>query len=114
MDIKNIIIGKTYNYFDDGKIRESRKMKVVITEIIPFKEIDDETLSIWEADVKQCNWLYATETDYFIKADLLITVDKTEQIVFVRTVDNDWFSLGLWGGRLDMDNKLTEWLEKDK
>ena len=30
----NIEIGKTYNYFDDGKIRESRKCPVLITKII--------------------------------------------------------------------------------
>ena len=38
------VLGQTYNYFDDGKIKPSRRMEVVITEIIPFSEIDEETL----------------------------------------------------------------------
>ena len=31
------VLGQTYNYFDDGKIKPSRRMEVVITEIIPFE-----------------------------------------------------------------------------
>ena len=42
------VLGQTYNYFDDGKIRPSRRMEVVITEIIPFSEIDLETLNYWQ------------------------------------------------------------------
>ena len=35
-------IGKTYNCFDDGKIRESRMYQVTIDEIIPFEKADND------------------------------------------------------------------------
>ena len=103
------VLGQTYNYFDDGKIRESRRMAVVITEIIPFSEIDEETLNDWKEEVEECDWLYAKETDYFVKADLKVSDDKVEKIIFVRTINNNdgWFSLGWWGGRLDIDGSLN-------
>ena len=40
------VLGQTYNYFDDGKIKPSRRMEVVITEIIPFNEIDKEKIML--------------------------------------------------------------------
>ncbi len=108
-------IGQTYTYFDDGKIRLARRMEVVITEIIPFNEIDSETMELWNEEVEECDWLYAKKTDCFVKADLKITEDKTEKIVFVRTRDNlhGWFSLGWWGGILDIDGSLNALLCKD-
>lgn len=107
-------INKTYDYFDDGKIRESRRLPVTITNVIPFNEIDKETLNDWEEDVEKCSWLYSKETDYFIKGDLKITEDEIEKVVFVRTINNSngWFSLGWWGGRLDIDGTLNDWLEE--
>ena len=33
------VIGKTYNYFDDGKIKESRRSQVVVMDVIPFGEL---------------------------------------------------------------------------
>lgn len=38
------IENRTYNYFDDGKIRESRLYEAWITDIIPFKRynVNDE------------------------------------------------------------------------
>lgn len=109
-------IGGKYYYFDDGKIKITRRMEVIITEITPFNEIDSETLKLWMEEVEYSNdWLYAKETDYFVKANLKISDDKIENIVFVRTINNGgWFSLGWWGGRLDIDcslnNKLNQWL----
>lgn len=103
------ICGNTYHYFDDGKIRESRRMEVVITEIIPFSEIDAETLNDWKQEVEDFHWLYAKETDFFIKADLKVSNNKIEKVVFVRTINNNdgWFSIGWWGGRLDVDGSLN-------
>jgi len=96
-------INKVYNYFDDGKIRESRKESALITEIVPFDKIDNETLKLWEEEVGECYWLYSEETDFFIKA----TLQNTEDVIFVRTIRNGWFSLGFWGGVLDVDGSLT-------
>lgn len=92
------IIGRTYSYFDDGKINHSRRMNVTITDIIPREDIDIDILNEYLSEVELCDWLYSKETDYFIKGDLEITNNKIEKIVFVRTIDNNWFSLGDWGG----------------
>ena len=103
-------INKTYNYFDDGKIWESRRLPVVIREIIPFEKIDSKTLSIWKDEVENCDWLYAKSTDFFIKGMLELSDDSKVEIIFVRTIDNrdGWFSLGWWAGRLDVDGSLEE------
>lgn len=52
-------IGKTYKYFDDGKVRDSRMFEVTITQLIPFSDIDEETLSAWKLEVKERSWLYS-------------------------------------------------------
>lgn len=101
-------IGKVYNYFDDGKIKETRKMECIITEIIPFDKIDSENLELWKEEINECDWLYKKETDYFIKADLKITDNEIEKIVFVRMLQDNWFSLGWWSGQLDVDGSLTQ------
>jgi hypothetical protein len=100
-------IGKTYNCFDDGKISESRRYEVTIMEIIPFKEIDKDTLEQWNEEVKTCDWLYDVKTDYFIKA-----WNGADIETFVRTKDKGWFSMGfMCSGRLDIDGSLTERLK---
>jgi len=90
------VVDVEYDFFDDGKIRESRKGSVIITEVIPFKEIDAVTKKLWDSEVESCYWLYAPFTDYFVKG----IIDGDKKAVFVRTKDNGWFSLGCWGGRL--------------
>lgn len=99
-------IGKIYNCFDDGKINKSRLYTVEISEIIPFDKIDKETLKKWKQQVNQCYWLYAKETDYFIK-----TINGEDgDAVFVRTKNIGWFSIGdfMNSGRLDVDGSLTQ------
>ena len=98
-------INKTYSYFDDGKIRYSRMDKVLITEVIPFDKIDKETLSIWQKESIRCDWLYRGNTDFFIKGHLK---EENHETIFVRDIDNNWFSMGWFGGTLDVDNSLTE------
>ena len=58
-------------------------------------------------EVQAYEWLYATATDYFIKAES----DFDENLLyFVRTLDGGWFSIdfpGYWmGARLDIDGSL--------
>lgn len=114
-DKDSIIIGKTYTYFDDGKIKESRKMDVIIHSIVPFlEETNLDLLESWNFEMNDCHWLYKNETDYFIKGTLKINEDKFEEIVFVRTIDDGWFSLGYWAGRLDYDGSLTKCLKNGK
>ena len=101
-------IGKTYNCFDDGKISESRRYEVTITEIIPFNEVNEELLSIWEEEGKPRYWMFE-ETDFFIK--FKSTENKEYPYGFLaRTKDGGWFGLGnFWNsGRLDIDGTLTQ------
>ena len=102
-------VGKEYHAFDDGKIKPSRLELVKIVEVIPFKECqDNELISNWTVEVTDCYWLYAQETDYFIKAEW-----DDETSYFVRTVDGGWFSLGWWGSRLDVDGSLYEKMKEN-
>ena len=99
-------VNKTYNCFDDGKITNSRLYTVDVKEVIPFNKIDDDTHKNWLEEVNSCYWLYAKETDYFIKTDN----GEDGEAVFVRTKGGGWFSIGgfMNSGRLDVDGKLTE------
>jgi len=96
-------LNKEYDYFDDGKIRQNRHHRVKITAVIRYEDIDDNTKSNWKDEVLCCDWLYNTDTDYFIKGTI---EDVNENLVFVRTIDGGWFSLGWWSGRLDVDGSL--------
>lgn len=113
MKILDVELNKTYDYFDDGKIKKSRIIPVTITEIIPFDNIDNGILSLWQEEVKECDWLYAKGTDYFIKGSLHLDNGKNEDVYFVRTINRDdgWFSIGFWGGRLDVDGSLANLLK---
>lgn len=110
-------VGKEYHIFDDGKIKPSRHGITTVVELIPFEECKDtELLDAWKCDVFDCNWLYAPETDYFVKTEFDDGVSY-----FVRTTDGGWFSLGypdIWGGtRLDITgslyDKMIEWFGED-
>jgi hypothetical protein len=103
-------VNKKYYYYDDGKISLDRQGEVIITEIVEFNKIDSEILGYWKREVKCCHWLYASKTDYFVKGKYTNT---DEELIFVRTKNNGWFSLGFWAGRLDIDGSMTEKLNKD-
>lgn len=110
----NIEIGKTYNHFDDGKIRESRRSPVTITEIIPFDQVDEETFNRWREEVQKFDWLFAKETDFFIKGLLEEVKNNPVEITYVRTLQQKWFSLSIdgWsGGILDVDGSLSKELK---
>ena len=101
-------LGKTYTSFDDGKINSSRAFGVIIQKIIPFKDITKEVLGIWQEEVDTCTWLYAKQTDFFIEGELSIGEGDTTQVFYVRTHEGEWFSLGYWAGKLDVDGNLEE------
>lgn len=99
-------INKTYNCFDDGKIYEGRLYTVDVKEVIPFNDIDEQTLKEWNFVVKQSYWLFSTETDYFVKTEN----GEDGNATFVRTIDGGWFSIGNFfnSGRLDVDGSLSK------
>ena len=97
-------IGQTYNYFDDGKIKQSRLYTVKITKIVPFEEIDKDTLDSWKEDVQEFDFLYNKENDYFVFGKFT----NNREVVFVRDINNEWFSIGWEAGLLDVEWKYTE------
>jgi len=90
-------VGQTYTCYDDGKITESRRFEVTIEKVVTPDKVDKEILDQWKADKKECDWLYADKTDYFIFSE---PFEDEEQQVFVRTVYGKWFSLGFWASLL--------------
>lgn len=103
------VVGQEYNCFDDGKVRESRLYPVTVKEVVPFKEIDSDTLAQWKGEINQCDWLYTKETDFFIKTD-----NGSDTETFVRTKDGGWFSMGfMCSGRLDIDGTLYEYMQSN-
>lgn len=104
------ILNKEYNCYDDGKITTSRLYTVTIKEILDFSNIDKKTLNSWTKQARECHWLYKPETDVFIKT----TNEFDREEIFVRTLDDGWFSIGgfLDSGRLDVDGSLTNLLNE--
>ena len=116
-------LGKRYHFFEDGKSGPSRHYIIEITEIIPFEEmIDGELLDTYDAEVKECDFLYASETDYFVYGRKVLsdnTLDTEDEFIFIRTNYGGWFSFGHWfeDGQLDIDNskynEIVQYWEKD-
>lgn len=109
-------VGKEYHFFDDGKTGRSRRFIVNIIEVIPFSEMKDrKVVKAWKNEVKECFWLYAKTTDYFVKG--ICSDYDTNALWFVRTLDGRWFSIdypNCWmGGVLDVDNKIWDRLIAD-
>jgi hypothetical protein len=103
-------VGKEYHIFDDGKISPSRHYTAKVVEVIPFEQCADpesELNRAWKENVEECYWLFAKETDYFVKAT---SSYDTTPLFFVRTADGGWFSIdypNVWmGARLDIDGEL--------
>lgn len=136
-------VGYTYKFYDDGKITPSRQYDATVLRIISKEEAktimfplyccedsdyevttivyEDETAisekslyDIWKEEAKHYDWLYATDTDYFIECSIP-KYDKYP-IWFIKTQDGGWFSMDIqnsWqSGRLDVDNSLTEELKE--
>ena len=110
-------VGDVRHFFDDGKIKESRHFMATIIEVIPFKKANQKLKKIWKKERWSCYWLYAYETDYFVKASIPKYDEKP--IWFVRTKDGGWFSIdynGWWmSGRLmDASFNWEEFLEEQE
>lgn len=122
------IIGKTYHFFDDGKISNSRHYLATCLDIIPFERFNDilfekalvydhaseechicskSLLEVWELNVLECPFLYASQTDFAIQVSCPEYDDN--DIFFVRTIKNEWFSINIqndWqSGLLDVSGE---------
>ena len=104
------VIGEVYDHFDDGKIRESRRCDVVITAVVPFAEASQEDKDWWEQDAQDADFLYAPRTDYLVYG---VCCGDNEQVIYVRTQDGGWFSIGWSGGRL-LDKSVWEEMKQNE
>lgn len=135
-------IGKTYKFYDDGKPSPSRRYDAIVIDIkfpeeakeiyfptfydanrdyvpttITYNEKSIGKISLyehWQNEVKECPWLYATETSHFIECK--IPKYDENNIWFVQTKNNGWFSINIqncWqSGLLDVDESFTKRLKK--
>ena len=127
-------IGIKYDFYDDGIRLESHHFVAEVMDIITPNQakdivINDESLyTIWRREIDDHRqstnfivhngsdtnpgspWLYAENTDYFIKCRIPEYVDYN--VWFVRDVKGGWHSLNtesyLMGGRLVVSDDLTE------
>ena len=132
-------IGKTYMFYDDGKISRCRQdrarvLRVITKEdaeeiFIPTYYDDDFNLTTIKQDIeptgsvslydkwllskKEYDWIFANDTDYFIECSIPKYDENT--IWFTRTKSGNWFSMNIqndWqGGRLDVSGELTKMLK---
>ena len=118
-------VGEKLHFFDDGKSGDSRHYFAIVTHVLTpeqarrvytdsrtFCELNDieklekglTLLDIHDCEVKNCDWIYAPETDYFIGCAIPEFDDHI--LWFVRTKDGYWFSMNIqscWqGGFLDV------------
>ncbi len=124
-------VGKFYHFFDDGKTSPSRHYICKCERIVTAEEAKNitvkvpgenhtkdnpvyETLSLYDHwhdnEMPTHDWLYATETDYFIECSCPVYDDFN--LWFVRTKEGGWFSMNVqswWqSGRLDVTNEIFE------
>lgn len=86
------IVGDVHHFFDDGKIRDSRHYMATVEEVLTIDKVEPELIEAWKEEVKTCYWLYAEETDYFVKCSIPRYEDD-KPVWFVRTTCGGWFSI---------------------
>ena len=126
-------VGKFYHFWDDGKTSSSRHYICRVEELIKTKDAKNIMVGIsewdfenkkeilvakslydhWKFQVKNHDWLYADETDYFVR----ISCPHYDEydLYAVRTKYGGWFTLDIqsWCGELDVDGKKYERVMED-
>lgn len=135
--------GEYYHFFDDGKTSSSRhyicKCEELITKeqsksiLFDYKDNNLSLYDIWRIEIDNHRqeknftvitkgaktepgepWLYAEDTDYFVK--LSCPTYDDDYLYAVRTVDGGWFTLDIkfWqSGRLDVDDSIYNSIIKE-
>lgn len=133
MEKYDVEMGKFYHFWDDGKSSISRHYLCKCEDIITLEQAEKllipslywskkngETVTltlkeIWERNKKECDWLYADETPYFI----VISCPKYDDnlLYCAKTKYNEWFSMSAqtwWqSGLLDIYEKKLNQVIKD-
>lgn len=108
-----LVIGKNYEYFDNGVKLEKRKHDCKLVEIIKFADIDENVLHTWEKEVETNHWLYEKETDLFLKVRIKGVCKAKEYVYFVRAQGDMWFSIGWFSGLLREKGLKGDYMKKD-
>lgn len=107
-------VGDVFPFFDDGKIKPTRLYKATVTKVIKKWHAPLKVRRAWRRERKECYWLYAANTDYFIYCSIP-KYDK-KPVIFVRTINGGWFSFdfpAFWmSGLLDVDGTAREIYEQ--
>lgn len=110
--------------FDDGKISESRKYDVLVTNIISFENANKYLSLLWEANTSERESIFE-KTDYFIEG---VSYEEAEPKIcyFAKKKNGGWFGLGrleqdingklysdslFCSGLLDTDDRLVKTLK---
>lgn len=120
-------VWQTYKFFDKGRMMISGIYDATVTQIMTIEESkkhilefpDGSTINLYDFWKKEINskvipyrvgepWLYARNTDYFVFCKISEYSDLP--VIFVRDIENRWFSLGypksFDGGLLDVSGEL--------
>ena len=111
-------VGKFYHFFDDGKTGPSRHYICKVEELLTVEQAKEFAVNrhdtvmplydAWMEEVKECDFLYAKETDYFVRISCP-TYDDND-LWAVRTLDGGWFTIDIqswWqGGRIDITGDI--------
>ena len=108
--------GEKLKFWDDGKVGHSRRYVAKVNGVFAPDDVkrifvirgDDEmsVYDIWLEQADECDWVYAKETDVFVRC--FIPGYDDNDIWFVRTKQGGWFSIdcqsGWQSGYLDVDD----------
>lgn len=87
------IKGKAYNFYDGGKISETRRHKCVITDVIPSDKISKRIKGELKYITERNYWIFSDNTDYYVFGNVEGDIIKTQ--LFTRTEYGRWFSVGI-------------------
>lgn len=128
-------VGHYYHFWDDGKTSSSRhyicRVEGLLTNdeakhlsvTVPEWDFEERkevqhTMTLyeqWEYEKNKCNWLYADETDYFVR--ISCPVYDENDLYAVRTKNGGWFTFDIqtsWqSGRLDVDGDIYKELVEE-
>lgn len=96
-------IGKVYYAYNDGKIKISREMEIIVTDIIDIDKLSIEEKVLWKRSIDEYYWLYDRECTEFI-----VGYYSQHKFIFARTQHNSWFSFNqdLLDAELDVTGEL--------
>jgi hypothetical protein len=112
-DLNDYLNGLKYEFLNNLESFEELINQIKIYDIYLYNKIlkaENVILKLfqaWKENIKEAYWLFAEDTDFFVKATSNYDANP---LYFVRTVDGGWFSIdypNVWmGARLDVDGEL--------